>query len=188
MDIRKHLTGGDALLIVDVQNDFCPGGKLAVDEGDAVVSVLNACIEAAWEMDLPVYASRDWHSERHPSFKEQGGAWPPHCLQDSRGADFHPSLKLPPDVVKITKGVRFDKDQNSVFDETGFARQLRRDSVHRLWIGGLAQDVCVQATVLAAREAGFDVVLIEPATRPVSAAKGQEAVEAMAEAGAEIMK
>lgn len=109
-------------------------------------------------------------------------------LQDTRGADFHSSLKLPPDVVKITKGVRFDKDQNSVFDETGFARQLRRDSVHRLWVGGLALDVCVLATVLDARTAGFDVVLIEPATRTVSTAKGREAVKAMAEAGAEIMK
>jgi nicotinamidase/pyrazinamidase len=188
MDIRKHLAGGDALLIVDVQNDFCPGGELALNDGDGVVPVLNASIEAARDMDLPVYASRDWHPERHVSFRKQGGEWPPHCLQDTRGAGFHPSLKLPPDVVKITKGVRFDKDQNSAFDETGLARQLRRDSVHRLWVGGLARDVCVLATVLDARKAGFDVVLIEPATRAVSTAKGLEAIKAMAEAGAKIMK
>ena len=105
----------------------------------------------------------------------------------TRAAGFHPAPKLPPDVVKITKGVRFDRDQNSAFDGTGLERQLRRDSVHRLWVGGLAQDVCVLATVLDGFQAGFDVVLIEAATRPVSAAKGREAVQAMAAAGARIV-
>jgi nicotinamidase/pyrazinamidase len=176
MNLRSHLTAGDGLIIVDVQNDFCPGGRLPVAEGDRIVPLINSFIEAAVGKEVPIYASRDWHPKRHVSFKEQGGDWPPHCLQDSPGAAFHPDLKLPVDVAKITKGVRFDKDQKSAFDQTGLVQRLRRDRVHRLWIGGLAQDVCVLETVLDGKKAGFDVILIEDATRPVSAEKGRAAL------------
>src|SRR5436853_5435959 len=99
---------GDALIIVDVQNDFCPGGALPIAGGDEVVPVLNRWIEAAVMEHVPVYASRDWHPADHISFHQQGGPWPPHCIQDSEGARFHPELQLPNSVIKITKGVRFD--------------------------------------------------------------------------------
>ena len=82
---------GDALLVVDVQKDFCPGGALAIEGGDRIVPVLNRWMEAALLMKKPVYASRDWHPVRHVSFKEEGGDWPAHCLQDRDGARFHPS-------------------------------------------------------------------------------------------------
>ena len=129
---------GDALLIVDVQKDFCPGGALAIEKGDRVIPVLNYWIQQARRSNVPVYASRDWHPQGHISFKSQGGLWPPHCIQDSEGAEFHPELHLPGDTVKITKGVRFDQDQNSAFDQTGLAERLSHDGVQRLFVGGLA--------------------------------------------------
>jgi nicotinamidase/pyrazinamidase len=181
---EHYLQKGDGLLIVDVQKDFCPGGALPVEKGDKVVPVLNKWIQAAQKKDIPVYASRDWHTVRHTSFQDQGGKWPPHCLQDSEGAEFHEDLRLPDDVVKVTKGVRFDQDQNSAFDQTGLAEQLKRDAVHRLWVGGLAQDVCVLASVLDARSEGFDVFVIKEATRPVTPEGGEKAFQAMEEAGA----
>jgi nicotinamidase/pyrazinamidase len=176
---------GDALIVVDVQNDFCPGGALAVENGGDVVSVLNRWIAAAVAKRAPVYVSRDWHPVDHISFKQQGGPWPPHCIQDSEGARFHPELQLPDSAVKVTKGVRFDQDQNSVFDQTGLSYHLRLRGIKRLWVGGLAEDVCVLATVLDARRDGFDVVLIENAAKPVSADGSEKARRRMREAGAQ---
>lgn len=178
---------GDALLLVDVQKDFCPGGALAIEAGDAIVPVLNSWIEAATMNGNLVYASRDWHPLRHISFKEQGGHWQQHCLADSDGARFHPDLRLPETTLIVTKGVRFDQDQNSVFDQTGFAFQLRRDSVKRLYVGGLALDVCVLASVLDALRDEFQVKLIGEGTRPVSVPAGEEALRKMKLAGAEII-
>jgi nicotinamidase/pyrazinamidase len=177
---------GDALLLVDVQRDFCPGGALAVAGGDRVVPVLNRWIRAARERSVPVYASRDWHPPHHLSFAPQGGPWPPHCLQDSEGARFHPDLELPEGVVTVSKGVRFDRDQYSAFDETGFATQLRRDGVKRLFVGGLATDVCVRATVLDALRSGFEVYVLVEGTRPVRPEAGAEALREMREAGARL--
>jgi nicotinamidase/pyrazinamidase len=185
-DPKDSLKEGDALLLVDVQKDFCPGGALPIEEGDEIVPVLNGWVEAARVKGCPVYASRDWHPVHHLSFEGQGGKWPPHCIQDTDGAKFHPDLILPDAVEKITKGVRFDQDQNSVFDQTGLSVQLRRDGVGRLWIGGLAQDVCVLASVLDARKAGFEVHVLEKATRPVTGEGGREALQKMREAGAKI--
>lgn len=174
---------GDALIVVDVQKDFCPGGALPIEKGDAVVPVLNRWIEAALDRDVPVYASRDWHPVGHLSFKESGGAWPAHCIQDTDGARLHPGLGLPDAVPLVTKGVRFDQDQYSAFDQTGLAHQLRREGVKRLWIGGLAEDVCVRATALDGRREGFEVILIEEATLPVTPEGGEDALREMREAG-----
>lgn len=181
--IKQKIQSGDALLLVDVQVDFCPQGALPIDEGDQVVPVLNTWINAFTQNQLPVYASRDWHPMTHMSFKPQGGLWPPHCIQDTPGAGFHPDLGLPADTVKITKGVRFDQDQNSAFDQTGLAIHLRQREIKRLWVGGLALDVCVLATVLDGIKAGFDVHLIEKGTRPVTVQGGREALEKMTAAG-----
>jgi nicotinamidase/pyrazinamidase len=181
--MRGEFRNGDALLVIDVQNDFCPGGALPIAHGDEVVPVLNRWIAKAVSAGIPVYASRDWHPMGHVSFTENGGHWPPHCIQDTDGARFHPDLRLPDSVVKVTKGVRFDKDQNSAFDETGLAAKLHRDGVTTVYVGGLAQDVCVLATVLDARNEGFEVVLIDDATRPVTPQGGKEAVERMRSAG-----
>jgi nicotinamidase/pyrazinamidase len=175
---------GDAMLIIDVQNDFCPSGALSVTDGDAVVPVLNVWLAAALQTGTPVYASRDWHPVGHLSFTERGGNWPAHCLQDTPGAAFHSDLVLPDDVVLIAKGTRFDKDQYSAFDDTGLAERLRVDGIDRLWVGGLAQDVCVEATVLEGCAAGFDMHVILDATRPITPAGGEAANLRMREAGA----
>lgn len=181
---RRVLERGDALVLVDVQVDFCPGGALPIERGDDVVPVLNRWIGAAVHAGVPVYASRDWHPAGHLSFVESGGRWPPHCLQDSNGARFHPGLALPPSAVVVTKGVRFDRDQYSAFDGTGLAAELRKRGVRRLWIGGLAQDVCVRATVIDARRNGFEATVIADATRPVTASGGDAANDEMRQAGA----
>ena len=185
-DPKDALQPGDALLLVDVQIDFCPGGNLPVAEGDQVVPVLNRWLAAAKEKGIPVYASRDWHPSGHMSFAARGGQWPDHCLQDSAGAAFHPELALPDDTVVISKGVRFDKDQYSAFDETGLAERLRQDGVSRVWVGGLALDVCVEATALGGREAGFAVRLIPEASKAITADGAARAVAAMREAGVTI--
>src|SRR5437667_258948 len=130
---------GDALLIVDVQNDFCPGGALAVREGDQVVPVLNRWIGRAEAQRIPIFASRDWHPPDHISFKARGGPWPPHCVQNTKGAAFHPDLKLPPDTEVISKADDPDKDSYSAFGGTDLATKLRRVGIRRLWIGGLTQ-------------------------------------------------
>ena len=183
-DPERVLQPGDALIVVDVQIDFCPGGALPIERGDDVVPVLNRWIAAASRSGVPVYASRDWHPQHHVSFTASGGQWPPHCLQDSEGARFHPGLTLPESAVIVTKGVRFDRDQYSAFDETGLATEMRARRVKRLWAGGLAQDVCVRATVLDARRHGFEVVDITDGTRPVTPIGGREASEEMRRAGA----
>jgi nicotinamidase/pyrazinamidase len=178
------LRPGDALMIVDAQIDFCPGGALPIEHGDAVVPVLNRWIAAARDAGVPVFASRDWHPRHHLSFAESGGQWPVHCVQDSRGARFHPDLRLPDSTTIVTKGVRFDRDQYSAFDETGLATELHKQRVRRLWVGGLAQDVCVRATVLDARREGFDAIVITDAVRPVTHEGGKRADEDMSQAGA----
>lgn len=180
------LQSGDALILVDPQNDFCPGGALPIEGGDEVMAELNRWIAAAVAAGVPVFASRDWHPEGHLSFKSEGGPWPPHCLQDSEGAAFHPALELPESVIKITKGVRFDQDQYSAFDQTGLADELGKRNVSRVWVGGLAQDVCVAATALDGRKAGFDVVLIAEATRPVTPEGGHESMRKMRNAGVQV--
>jgi nicotinamidase/pyrazinamidase len=183
-DPRHAFEPHDALLLVDVQIDFCPGGALPIDRGDDVVPVLNRWVEAAVDSGVPVYASRDWHPRSHVSFRESGGEWPVHCVQDTAGAQFHAGLTLPDTASVVTKGTRFDRDQYSAFDETGLASELRRRGVRRVWIGGLAQDVCVRATVLDALGEGFETIVIADATRPVTAEGGESALEDMRQAGA----
>ena len=179
----KNFRPGDALLLVDVQNDFCPGGALPIPEGDRVVPVLNQWTAEAVTAGIHVFASRDWHPIGHPSFDSEGGKWPVHCLQDTAGAAFHPDLRLPPGAVVVTKGTRFDQDQYSAFDQTGLHERLRKDGVRRLWVGGLAQDVCVCATVLDARREGYEVALIPGGSFPVTAEGGVDALRRMREAG-----
>lgn len=186
MTIAERFADGDALFLVDVQNDFCPGGALPVADGDRIIPVLNCWLAAARAARVPVFASRDWHPVDHVSFREQGGPWPPHCIQDTPGAAFHPDLELPPDAVRVSKGTRFDQDAYSAFENTGLDVYLARRGIRRLWLGGLALDVCVRDTVLAAREHGLEVHLIAAATRPVDAGAGRRALEEMRRAGAVI--
>lgn len=176
----------DALIVVDVQRDFLPGGALGVPGGDEVVPVINRYIALARERGLPVIATRDWHPHNHCSFQAQGGPWPVHCVARTVGADFADGLALPPDAVVIDKATCAQPEAYSGFQGTGLAARLRDAGVQRLLVGGLATDYCVRQTVLDALAAGFDVVVLEDAVRAVEVAPGdgERALQAMAAAGA----
>jgi nicotinamidase/pyrazinamidase len=184
---NPQLAAADALLIVDVQNDFCPGGALPSAGGDLVVPVLNRWIGAARAASCPVIASRDWHPLHHPSFAGEGGPWPRHCVQDTPGAGFRADLAVPLDAIVVTKGTRFDKDQNSAFDETGLAVLLAKLGIARVFVGGLALDVCVRATALDAIGAGLKVMLIVDGTRAVDEAAGAATLKELQAAGATLV-
>jgi nicotinamidase/pyrazinamidase len=175
----------DALLVVDVQNDFCPGGALAVPDGDRIVPELNRWIELAVERGVPVFASRDWHPKNHISFRDRGGPWPPHCIQGTRGAEFHPDLSLPANVTIISKATNPDKESYSAFGDTDLADRLRDLQKERLWIGGLALDFCVKETAVQARRLGYEVHLIANATRAVNVQRddGARALKMMEDMG-----
>ena len=177
-----------ALIVVDVQNDFCPGGTLAVPHGDEVVEPLNELIDQFLERGDPVYKSRDWHTPTTKHFAAYGGTWPVHCVQNTEGAEFHPALRDDPRIKVISKGLG-DKDCYSAFDETDLASQLRTQDVDEVVVGGLATDYCVKNTVLDALKNGFKVKAVEDAMRPVELqpGDGERAIDEMRTAGAEIM-
>ena len=176
---------GDALLIVDVQNDFLPGGSLAVPRGDEVVPVLNCYLQIF--AALPVYATRDWHPERHCSFRAQGGIWPPHCVAGTRGAEFAAALQQPPSAVIISKATMPEQDAYSGFQGTDLNERLRAANIHRLFIGGLATDYCVLNTVRDALRLGYEVFLLADAIRSVDlqAGDGLVAEKEMVKLGAQ---
>jgi nicotinamidase/pyrazinamidase len=182
------LSASDALLIVDVQMDFCPGGALPVALGDQVVPVLNRWIDTARQGGAAIVASRDWHPPGHVSFRARGGPWPVHCVQDTPGAAFAPDLRLPEGAIIVSKGTDVDRDNYSPFAETALAETLRRKGVRRVWVGGLAQDVCVRSAVLDALQEGFEVHVIEEATRAVNVKPddGRRALDEMRAHGAVI--
>jgi nicotinamidase/pyrazinamidase len=177
-----------ALLVVDVQNDFCPGGALAVPDGEDVVPQLNKLIDDFLLRGDPVYLSRDWHPPTTKHFSAYGGTWPVHCVQNTTGAEFHPALRHDPRIKVISKGLG-DKDSYSAFDETDLAEQLKRQHVEEVVVGGLATDYCVKNTVLDAIKKGFHVKAVEDAMRPVELepGDGEKAIEEMRAAGAEIV-
>lgn len=183
-----------ALVIVDVQNDFCPGGALAVPGGDEVVPVLTDLACRLSTAGVPVFATRDWHPPGSRHFVEGGGPWPVHCVAGSPGALFHPDLVLPAETILVSKGVAPDEDGYSPFEgrtEAGetLADALRARGVTRLVVGGLATDYCVKATVLDARRLGFDVDLVCDAVRAVEVhgGDGRRALDAMQAAGARLV-
>lgn len=181
-----QLTHKDALLLVDVQNDFLPGGNLAVPAGDAIIPVLNRYIALFVRRSLPIYATRDWHPTEHCSFKSQGGIWPSHCLAGSTGAGFAAALDLPDSAVIVSKATTPQTDAYSGFEGTDLAEQLRARGMERLFIGGLATDYCVLNTVKDALSHGFKVILLQDAMRAVDlhAGDGQAAIDEMIRCGA----
>ena len=185
----------DALVIVDLQNDFCPDGALGVAGGDAVVPLLNRYAQRFAAAGAPVFASRDWHPAKTAHFKDGGGVWPPHCVQDTPGAAFHPELVLPAGSAIVSKGMDPHEDAYSCFQaETGdgmpFAAALGELGVSRLFVGGLATDYCVRSTVVDGVQAGFEMVVLADAVAAVDLAPGDgaRALDEMRAAGAELIR
>ncbi|MEF3365232.1 isochorismatase family protein [Methylocystis sp. 9N] len=178
-----RLRAGDALLVVDLQRDFCPGGALPVPDGDKIVPLANELIEEAVAADACVVAVRDWHPPGHASFHEKGGPWPPHCVQNSAGARFHDDLRLPENAILVSKGMALEQDQYSAFAVEGFADRLRSVGVRRVLIVGLTQEYCVRESALDAVAAGFETHVRLSGTRPITLEKGREAVEDLRHAG-----
>ena len=178
-----------ALIIVDVQNDFCPGGALPVPCGDQVVPVLNRLLIKVKQVNMLVIATRDWHPEDHCSFKSQGGPWPAHCVAGTPGADFHHILYRAYIDHVVSKATARDRETYSGFRGTGLAELLRVLGVSKVIIGGLATDYCVKATALDARRNGFRVYLILDACRAVNInpGDGDKAVEEMKAAGVQVV-
>jgi len=182
-----------ALLIVDVQRDFCPGGALAAPEGDRVIAPLNRYIDEAAARGWPVYASRDWHPRITRHFREYGGEWPVHCVEHTAGAEFHPALRLPSSAVIISKGQSAEKPGYSAFEGTTsqgrtLADDLKARGIDHLYVGGIATDYCVKHSVLDGRRAGFEVTVLEDAIAGVDVSPGDSAraLEEMRAAGATI--
>ena len=184
----------DVLILVDVQNDFCPGGALPVKDGDRIVPILNRYIKKFSALGLPIIATRDWHPQKTRHFKSGGGIWPAHCVQGTEGGKFHPALAMDNNILMVSKGESPDADSYSGFeavtsDGMRLGDLLRLRGVERLFVGGLATDYCVKSTVLDALKEGFRVKALENAMRAVEVnpGDGARAIAEMLDAGAEIV-
>lgn len=199
-----------ALLLIDLQNDFCPGGALAVQDGDAVISVANQAMQACRSLGIAVAASQDWHPQAHGSFAENAHAepwtlgeldglpqvwWPVHCVQGQPGADFHPQLDSQKIDYVVRKGQNVDIDSYSAFFDnahraaTDLHPWLQQQQVKRLIVMGLATDYCVKFTVLDALQLDYEVVLLAAGCRGVNLnpQDSQDALEQMQQAGATLI-
>ncbi len=176
----------DALIIVDVQRDFCSGGALPVPDGEKIIPTLNKYIEKFSKAGALIVATRDWHPPNHMSFKDYGGIWPSHCVQGTLGAEFHPDLRLPREVKVVSKATSADKEAYSGFDGTNLERELKDAGIKRVFVGGLATDYCVKSTVLDALRLGFETILLMDAIKGVDVNPGdsERAIEEMIKGGA----
>jgi nicotinamidase/pyrazinamidase len=180
---RLQLSSKDALMVIDVQNDFLPGGRMAVPLGDEVISPLNQYIRTFYELNLPIIAVRDWHPQGHCSFRDRGGRWPSHCVQNTPGAQFCPRLRLPSSAILVSKGTSPHRDSLSGFEWTNLDDRLHLWGIQCLFIGGLALEYSVFNTVKDALTAGYTVYLLNDATRPLNARDGVRALEDMLRLG-----
>lgn len=180
------LHDGDALIVVDVQNDFLPGGALAVTGGDAVIAPLN-CLSGKFAANgLALIFSRDWHPPDHCSFSENGGTWPRHCVAGTHGAEFPGALAIPDSASIVSKATEAGEESYSALQGTGLAATLRDQGVRRVFVGGLATDYCIRATVFDLLDAGFATILLLDAVRAVDVKPGggENAIREMSAAGA----
>ena len=170
-----RITNLDALIVVDVQNDFCPGGSLGVRGGDSVARKMSATAKTFAERGGKVFATQDWHPAGHSSFASQGGQWPDHCVQDSHGAAFHAELELPEGTRVIRKGASLDKDAYSGFVDSDLDAQLKAGGITRVYVGGLATDYCVVNTVVDALGNGYETYVLSDAVAAVNVESGDGA-------------
>ncbi len=183
-----------ALIVVDMQNDFCANGSLPVKDGDTIVPVLNGYIELFKAAGFLVFATRDWHPEKTIHFAKYGGKWPVHCVQGTKGAEFHKDLNLPKDARIITTGDLPDDEGYSGIqgrDPSGrlLSQALKDSGIDRVYVGGLATDYCVKETVLDGLRAGFKVTVLGDAIKGVDVKKGdsERAMKEMTKKGADVI-
>jgi len=179
----------DALIVVDMQNDFLPGGSLAVPGGETVIPLLNQYMARFATHHLPIFATRDWHPANHCSFLQQGGPWPPHCVANTSGADFHPALAWPANTHVISKATTPEKDAYSGFEDTDLDAMLQSQRIQRLFIGGVATEYCVLNTVKDALHEGYQVLVLEDAIRAINLKQndGLQAIETMSQLGTHLV-
>lgn len=178
------LTKSDALIVVDMQLDFCPGGALPVPEGDKIIPNLNRYIQLFEEENLPIILTRDWHPKDHMSFKDQGGLWPKHCVKNTEGAKFHPGLKLSKKMVVISKATKKNQEAYSGFKNTDLKKILKKRKIKRLFIGGLATEYCVKETILDALNHNFTTFFLKDASKGLNLKESERATEEMLRHGA----
>ena len=183
----------DALLVVDLQYDFMPDGALHVPEGDKIIPLVNTLPAAAQKGHATIIASRDWHPTNNSSFKEQGGPWDPHCVQNTHGASFHKEVKFPENTIVVSKGFEIEHPY-SAFDaksENGYGQSLpdilKQHNIQRVIIAGLALDYCVKASCLDAIKQGFETLVVLDATRAITAEDGQETVRVLKSFGIQLI-
>lgn len=163
-----QLQEDDLLLIIDLQNDFLPGGALAIPQGGEIIPILNQYIRSFQKHRLPIFMTRDWHPPDHLSFKAQGGPWPRHCIAESTGAAFSENLLYPAETQVFSTGTETDAPGYSGFENADFKNQLLEMRISRLFVGGLATDYCVLNTVLDALTFNYSVFLLKDAIRAVN--------------------
>jgi nicotinamidase/pyrazinamidase len=173
-----------ALIVVDVQRDFCAGGALAAWDTQGLMVPLRACIETARQAGAVIVFTKDWHPTKHGSFEANGGLWPVHCVAETAGAELMPLLRVAPGDLVIHKGVAVDGAGYSGFDETKLEQQLRELNVERVGVTGIATEYCVRATALDALKAGFETTVLKDMIRPVEAGATQTVLGELERAGA----
>ncbi|MGA3020925.1 MAG: nicotinamidase [Candidatus Micrarchaeales archaeon] len=169
------MSKNSALIVVDFQNDFCPGGALGVKDGDTIVSGINKLVEKFSNNGLLVVFTRDWHPANHCSFAAYGGIWPAHCVSGTKGAEFHPKLMIPKDSMIISKGTDPDKEAYSGFEGTELSRILKEKEIKQVFVCGLATDYCVKNTAADAIKLSFTTYLLLDCIKGVDIREGDSA-------------
>ncbi len=188
----KDIQPTDLLLLIDIQSDFFPGGSLPVPNGDKIIPTLNEMIKTAIAHKMPIIVTRDWHPTNHISFKDQGGPYPPHCVQNTKGAEFHPEINLPQNIIIISKADTPENDTYSGFDGTTddgilLPELLKKMGIKRLWVGGLCLDICVDIGVMDAIKYGYQVMLIKKATHSLDPNLEQKVLDKLQTAGVVVL-
>jgi len=182
---RARVRPFDALVVVDMQLDFMPGGALPVPGADEIVGRVNEYVELFTRAGATAVFTRDWHPPNHISFRTRGGPWPPHCVQGTPGASFHPGLRIPRDALVVSKATDPDREAYSGFEGTELDAELRRRGVRRLFVCGVAAEYCVKATALDGVRLGYQVLLLADAVRGVNSPPNlvRRAIDEMLDAG-----
>jgi nicotinamidase/pyrazinamidase len=175
-----------ALIVVDVQRDFCEGGALAASDTLSLLAPLQQTIEKARRAGITIVFTKDWHPASHGSFNPNGGPWPEHCVENSAGAELMPPIAAAPDDIIVHKGIPIDGPGYSGFDDTGLASQLAQRGISNVAVTGIATEYCVRATALDAAAAGFSTVVLEDIVRAVNTDETRKTLSELRDSGVKV--